>query len=176
MGVLPAGRLGTQQSPQGVAIGRRRVFPIGADGVPTVAQSLLIRITVLRNDRGDPLRMPRSQSKTGGSPVIKYIDCEAVEPDGFGKSVDDARDVVEGIFELTGGWHIGLTETGEVRRYDVEAIGQQWNQIPEHVTGAREAMEQQQLGRVGRAALSIKDLQRVDFNGTIFNGWHDFPH
>jgi hypothetical protein len=59
----------------------------------------------------------------------------------------------------------------------VKAIGQKRDQIPEHVTRAREAMEQQQLGRVGRSRLSIKDFESVDFNGTVLDGWHEiFPH
>src|SRR6202451_1210582 len=101
MGVLPACRLRSEKGPQGASIGRGRVFPVGADGVPTIAESFLIGVTVLGNDRGNPLRVPHCQSKAGRRPVIKHVDCESVESYDFGKSVDDARDAVKGVFELT---------------------------------------------------------------------------
>src|ERR1700722_17415619 len=110
MGVLPARRLRSEESPQSVAVGRGRVLPIGPDGIPTVAESLSIGVTVLRNDPGNSLGMPRSQSKTSWGSVIKHVDRKSVEPHYFGKAVDDARDVVKGVFELTWGRHIRLTE------------------------------------------------------------------
>jgi hypothetical protein len=55
MRVLPDRRLVCEQGAKRFAIGRRGVFPIGANWIPAVAQSLFVGIAVLRNDRGDPL-------------------------------------------------------------------------------------------------------------------------
>src|ERR1700722_16467641 len=102
--------------------------------------------------------MPRRQPKARRGSVIEHVKREAFEPQYFGKAVDDAGDVVKSVFELTSWGHIRLTEARQVGRYHVEAIGQERDQIPEHVAGAREAMEEQKLGRVGCSRLSVEDF------------------
>ena len=58
----------------------------------------------------------------------------------------------------------------------MEPIGQQRDQVAEHVAGAREAVQQQQLRRIRRARLAIEDLEAVHVGGAIVDGGHDaFP-
>src|SRR5262249_24828533 len=58
---------------------------------------------------------------------------------------------------------------------DMETVGQEWDEVPEHVARGREAMKQQQIGRVGRFNLTIEDLQAVQVGGAIFDGSHRVP-
>jgi len=77
--------------------------------------------------------------------VVEDVHCKPVEADDFGKAVDHASDVVERVTEFVSRRHIGLTEPGKVRRDDVKPVGQQRDQVTEHVASAREAVQQQQL-------------------------------
>src|SRR5262249_59642535 len=44
--------------------------------------------------------------------------------------------------------------------------------VAEHMARAREAVEQQQMGRLGRAGLPIEDLQTVHVGGAIGDSSH----
>jgi len=50
--VLPNGRLGLEESAEGVAVRLRWVLPIGPDRVPAVAQPFLVGVAVLGDDGG----------------------------------------------------------------------------------------------------------------------------
>ena len=52
VGVLPERRLGSKEAAKGLPVGLRRLLPIGANGIPAVAQPFLIGVTVLGDDRG----------------------------------------------------------------------------------------------------------------------------
>ena len=86
--VLPDGRLRLEESAQRLAVGRRRVLPIGPDRIPAVAQALLVGVAVLRDDRGDPLRMLDREPEPGRRAVVEHIDGVAVEADDLGEAVD----------------------------------------------------------------------------------------
>jgi hypothetical protein len=60
--------------------------------------------------------------------------------------------LVERVGKLAARRHVGLAEARQIGRDDVEAIGQQRDQIAEHVARAREAVQQQQLRRAGAPA------------------------
>src|SRR5579875_2887353 len=53
MRVLKLRCAGLQQGPQIVAVLLGRILPVGANRIPALAQPILIRIAVLRNERGD---------------------------------------------------------------------------------------------------------------------------
>ena len=119
--------------------------------------------------------MLRSQTEAGRRTVVEDIDGVAIKPDDFGEAVDRLRDPVEGVVEIVGlaaTGHVGLAEARQVGSDDAEAIGQERDQIAEHVTRTGEAMEQQQLGSVGRACLAIEDVEAVYVGGAVLNGGH----
>ena len=50
------------------------------------------------------------------------------------------------------------------------------DQVAEHMAGAREAVQQQQLRRVRRARLAVEDVAAVHLGGPIVDGGHGaFP-
>ena len=149
------------------------VLPIGPDRVPAVAQPFLIGVAVLRDDRGDPLRMPHREPEAGRRAVVEDVEGEAVEADDLGEAVDRVREPVESVAAVR---HVGVAEARQIGRDDVEAVGQQRDQVAEHVARAREAVQQQQLRRIRRARLAIEDLEAVHVGGAIGDGGHGaFP-
>ena len=70
------------------------------------------------------------------------------EADHFGEAVDDVGDVVERVGEVAARRHVRLAEARQIGRDDVKAIGQQRDEIAEHVARAREAVKQQQRRRI----------------------------
>src|SRR5215467_13337446 len=59
MHVLPLGCLGREEAAQRRAILGRGFLPVALDRVPALAEPLLIGVAVLRDDRGDSLRVAR---------------------------------------------------------------------------------------------------------------------
>jgi hypothetical protein len=55
----------------------------------------------------------------------------------------------------------------------MEAIRQMRDQIPEHMAGAGETVQQQKLGRILAASLPVKDLHPVYVNRPILGIRHD---
>src|SRR5262249_40065941 len=115
-------------------------------------------------------RMLHGEPESGWRAVVEHINRIAIEPDDFGETVDRVRDPIEGAAARR---HVGLAESRKIRSDDVPAIGQQRNEVTEHVAGAGETMKQQKLGRARRAGLSIEDVKAVDVGGTIRDGGHD---
>jgi len=71
---------------------------------------------------------------------------------------------------------VGPSEARQIGSDDVKAVGQERDEVPEHMTGARETMEQQQLRGAGRADLAIKEVEAVHVGSSILDGGHDaFP-
>jgi hypothetical protein len=117
-------------------------LPVGSDWIPAVAKSFLVGIAVLRNDSGDPLGVADGEPEARRSAVVKDIDREAAEADNLCEALDHARDVVECVAEFFSRRHVELTEPGKVRRDDMESVGEQRDQVTEHMAGAREAVEE----------------------------------
>src|SRR4029077_9384747 len=142
VGVLPAGRLRLEKSAERIAVRRRWVFPIGPDRSPAVAEALHIGVAVLRDDGCDALRMAHGKPETRRCAVVEDIDGKAIEPDDFGEALNHLGDIVEGIFECIARRHVGLAESGKVRSDYVKSVGKHWDQIAEHMTRARKAVQQ----------------------------------
>ena len=105
------------------------------------------------------------EPKAGRRAVVEDIDGVAIEADDFGEAVDDVGDVVEGVGEVAARRHVRLAEARQIGRDDVEAVGQQRDEIAEHVARRREAVQQQQLRRIGGARLAIENLEAVHIGG-----------
>ena len=149
MRVLPDGRLRLEERAKRLPVGWRGVLPIGPDRLPAVAQALLVGVAVLGDDRGDPVRMPDGEPEPGRRAVVEHIDGVAVEADDLGEAVDRVRDPVERGALIR---HIGVAEARQVGGDDMDAVGEQRDEVAEHVAGGREAMQQQQLRRPGAPA------------------------
>src|SRR5215469_4491913 len=91
MDVLPLGRFRLQKIAQGRAVRLARLLPVSLDRVPTFAQTLLIRIAVLRDDSRDTLRVSQGEPEPHGRSVIEHINRVALEANRLNKAVDDLR-------------------------------------------------------------------------------------
>src|SRR6266540_1896773 len=150
----------------------RDVTLVGADRVPAVAQPLFIGVAILRDNRGDAVRMFCGDPEAYRRAIVEDIDCEALQADYFSEAVDDGGDVIECVLEFAPRRHVRLAEARQVGRDDVETIGQKRDQIPEHVARAWEAMQQQQRRRGGGSGFAIKDFHAVYIGRAIFDGGH----
>ena len=160
---------GLRNGAQRLPVGRRGVLPVGADRLPAVAQALFVGVAVLRNDRGDPVRMLDRQPEPCRRAVVEHVDGIAVEADGLGEAVDRLRDPVECVRPIR---HVGVAEARQIGRDDMESVGEQRDEVAEHMAGGREAVQQQQLRRAGRARLAVEDTAAVDLGGPIVDGGH----
>src|SRR5260370_6536305 len=113
-------------------------LPIGPDRVPAVAQPLLIGVAFLRGDRGERVRMLHREREAGRRAVVEDIDGIAIEADDLGEAVDRGRDLVEAMAAAR---HVGVAESRQVWGNDVEAIGQERDEVAEHVAGADTAID-----------------------------------
>ncbi|EGX99514.1 hypothetical protein AZA_38179 [Nitrospirillum viridazoti Y2] len=167
VGVLPLGRLQRQQAADGVTVGLRGVPPISLDGVPAVTQAFLIGVAVLRDDADHPLRPAQGQAVAGGGTVVEDVDRVTRQVQGVGEALHHLGQGIEGVIELAARGRLGETEAGQIRRHDVEAVGQQRDQITEHVGGTGEAVQQQQRRVRAVAGLAIEHFMGADSDGTM---------
>ena len=109
------------------------------------------------------------EPEPGRRAIVEHVNGVAVEADRLGEAVDRLRDPGERIPLIR---HIGVAEARQIGSDDMEAIGEQGDEIPEHVAGGREAVQQQQLRRARRASLPVEDVAAVDLGGPIVDGGH----
>src|SRR4029450_7503060 len=115
-----------------------RIVPVGPNWTPALAKPLLVGVAVLRNDGRDPLRVADGEPEACRRAVVEDVHGKPIEADDLGKAVDDAGDVVERVAEFFSGRHVGLTEPGKVRGDDMKSVGEERDQVTEHVACARE--------------------------------------
>src|SRR5215831_10808361 len=88
MRVLPGSRLRLEEGAELVAVGLRCDFPISADRVPAFAQTFLVGIAVLRNNRGYAFWVFHRNPQAHRRAVIEDVDSEPVQPDDLGETID----------------------------------------------------------------------------------------
>jgi hypothetical protein len=62
-----------------------------------------------------------------------------------------------------------------IRRDHVVAVGERWNQIPEHVGAGRESVQEDHCRRVGVARFTVEQPMTIDCRVTVMNSRHDVP-
>src|SRR5262249_55879316 len=147
-------------------------FPVSPDRGPPVTETLLVGVAILRDDRGNAFGMTNGQSKARRRAVVENVKREAIESDDLGKALDHASNVIECVTEFFARRHVGLAETGKVGRDEVEFVGKQRNEIAEHVSGARKAVQEKQLRRAGSLRLAIEHFDAVDFDSAVSDWSH----
>src|SRR5262245_52393249 len=101
MRVLPTGALEVQQGvTEGFTILRCRLRPIAPNRIPCITETFLIRVSILRDDRRDSLRVANCKPKAHGCPVVKNIKRVTHQADRLSIGFDNLREVVKGIIEL----------------------------------------------------------------------------
>ena len=73
--------------------------------------------------------------------VVEDVHGKPIEADDIGKAADHAGDVVERIAEFFSRRHVGLTEARKVRGDDMKSVGEERDEVTEHVARGREAVQ-----------------------------------
>ena len=175
VGVLPDRRLRLHHRPDRLAVGRRRVLPVGLDRGPAVTEAVFVGVAVLGDDRGDSVRVPGGDPEADRRAVVEHVDREAVEAENLGEAVDDVGEMIEGVVEFGRIRHVRLAEAGQVGRDQVKLVGQERYQVAEHVARRRVAVQQQQRGRVGRPGLPVEHAQTVHVGRAVGDVSHVSP-
>jgi hypothetical protein len=111
------------------AVGSFQYFRIG----PTLAEAIFVRIAVLRDDGGDPLRMCKGEPQPNRRSVVEYVDREALESDCLSKAVDGLGQVLKRVAESLAVRGIGEAEAWQIWGNHVVAVGQSRNETAKHV-------------------------------------------
>ena len=110
------------------------------------------------------------ESEPGRRAIVEHVNGVAVEADGLGEAVDRRRDLVERVRFVR---HIGVAEAREIGSDDMETVGEQRDQVAEHMAGGGEAVQQQQLRGARSACFAVEHIAIVDLGGPIMDGGHD---
>ena len=94
--------------------------------------------------------------------VVLDVDGVAVHPELVEQVCGQIGQRVEGVVEVGRGGRVGEAEAEVIRRDDVVAARQLWNQVAEHERARREAVQQHDRGSVGRPGLPVEQALSVD--------------
>lgn len=81
--ILPYGRFWCEKLAESGPVFCIRLFPVFLDRVPSFTQTGLIGIAILRNDRGDLVRVSEGEPETYGCAIVEDVNREPVEADWF---------------------------------------------------------------------------------------------
>src|ERR1700730_15322044 len=112
VGILPTRRCGSEKTAETLEIGWREVLPISANGVPGLAQPLLIGVAVLGDDCGDPVRMLCGDPEAHRRTVVEDVDRETLQADHFREALNDAGNMIECVRELAPRRHLDWPKPG----------------------------------------------------------------
>lgn len=144
--VLPLGGIERKKAAQRVSVLLRAICPECFDRIPESPESLIVPISILDDQRLNPIRAPHCNSVPDGGAVVHQVKtvCRYVEL--VDQSLDDLGKVIEGVFEVLDGRHVALPETGIIGRYHVLLVRERRNEFPEHVRRRRKTVKQNDRG------------------------------
>jgi hypothetical protein len=132
------------------------------------SEIVFVGIAVLRNDGSYPLGMAESEPEPDWCSVVEDVRRKPTKAGDLGEAVDHAGNIVECVSEFLSRRHAALAEAGEIRRDHMKSVGEERDQITEHVTCTGEAVQQQKLRRIGWSRFAIENLKAVDSLGLDF--------
>src|SRR5215472_11033161 len=174
MDVLPFGGFRLQEFAQRCAVRRGWLLPVFLDRIPTLAQTFFISIAILRNDSSDSLGVGQREPKPDGSSVVEDVNRMSINTEGLCEPVDDLGHVLKTVAELFAVRGVGKAEAWKIRRQQMVAVSQGWNEIAKHVRRSRKTVQQQDCRAILGAVLAIEDLEAVD-DGVLVGGHNDPP-
>src|SRR6266436_7153713 len=95
--ILPAGDFQGGKAAQGITVLLARIFPVGTDRSPVVAQTFDIGVAILRDQRRDAVGIAKREPEPNGSTVIEDIDRKPFQTDLFDEVPDNLGQMVEGV-------------------------------------------------------------------------------
>jgi hypothetical protein len=135
-----------------------------------VAETLLIRIAVLADDRGHPLGVLHRQLQADRRAVVEDIHCIASEADRIDETTQHPGELVEAVGELSPWRSLGLAEPRKVRRDHAVAVRQQRDQVAKHMARGREAVQKQEDRCIGTPGFAVEDIDIADHHPLIVDG------
>src|SRR5258705_168571 len=165
--VLPARRPGSEEAAKRLSVGRRRLLPIGANGVPAATPPFLIGVAVLGDDCGEAIRMANCEAEADGCAIIEDVDREAMEAHHLGKAIDDVRDILERVSECAPRRHVRLPKPWQVGSDQAKPVRELRDEIAEHVAGGGKAVQQQDRWRILRPGFAIEYFDAVDIHLSV---------
>jgi hypothetical protein len=111
----------------------RVLSPIGLDRIPDRGEADIIGITILDDDRRHALRLVEREAQPDRRAIVLHVDRELPGADRVSERVDHAIEIVERISELRAVRLRGVAEARVVRRDHVVLVGEQRDQVAEHV-------------------------------------------
>jgi len=99
-------------------------------------------------------------------PVTGYTPSEAERID---EPLHHLSEVVKGVDELRGRRSGAVAESWIVRCDQTIAVGQQRDEIAEHMRGGRKSMQQEDRRQVRAAGLPVEDFNVLDRCGPVMN-------
>src|SRR6516225_5698655 len=88
-----------QEGAQIIAVLLSRILPVRANRIPALAQTFLIRIAVLRDQRGDTLGPRHCQAEAHRRAVVEDIDRIAIQADSIRERLNDFGKMVKRVTE-----------------------------------------------------------------------------
>ena len=175
MGVLPARRLQGEHPAHGLAIGRRRIGPIGLGLRPPVAEPFRVGVAILRDDRRDRVRPSQRQAKSHRRAIVEDVEGVAGDPDRVGKGFHGLGQAREAVLEtLRRGRE---AKPREVWSDHMEAIGQTWDQMAKLVGRGRKAVQQQDRRMLPASGFAVEDRDVTDVGAPQGDlGRNEFRH
>jgi hypothetical protein len=133
MMILPASGFQGRKAAQDIAVLLGRIFPVGADGSPVLAQTFFVGVPVLGNECRNPLRVVQGQTQPGGGAIVEDVDGKLVLADLLREFPDDLGQMFKRVSEAFVIRRVRETEAGQIGCNHVILPGQLRNQIAEHV-------------------------------------------
>jgi hypothetical protein len=116
------------------------------------------------------------QAKAHRCAVVEDVKSVPAEAEGLGESLHELSQMIEGVFERLAIRRPGETETWQIRRNHVIAIGKRRDKLPIHVRGGGKAVQQQNGRRLRITGLAIEYLQSIDGSSSVSGGWDRRRH
>ncbi len=160
-------RLVGERCAAGLAVPRARVAPIGLPRLPFPAEPLEVGVAVLGDDGRHPLGMTHGEPESGGGAVVEDVQRVACQSHGLDEAFDHPGKTIEAVIEGLAPGRRRVAEAREIGGDDAVAIGQEWDQIAEHVRGGREAVQQEEDRRIARTRLPVEDADIADLLGAV---------
>ena len=139
------------------------------DGIPKLAESLLVRIAVLHDEPLNAFRMPQREPVTNRGAVVHDVHRVFGESERLNKTIDDVREVFKGVREGLVIRHAALAEARIIGSHQAKGAGEARNQVPEHVRRSRETVQEQDRGRCLGTGFAVEDVQVVHANGLVMH-------
>src|SRR5271156_505337 len=101
----------------------RAICPKSAAGLPIHPQALVMRHSILHDERFHPLRVRQDHPKAYGTAVVLHVKRVARQAKRLGKAIHDFSTVIEGVRERLRVWPVAVSVAWIVGSNKMIAIG-----------------------------------------------------